>query len=162
PRERAGARGTGTNDNPNSSEVLQTSAQSPLHVVGLDAYRPLAERVPDPQVAEAQRKEFFGQLHRWSHQGYAVHVFCNNEGERQRFRESWDEYGESPESKVPPSPEGSGEASQGPKSENELEGASRGALSIHLGALARGFLSDQARVVVVTDAEIFGRYKVQR
>src|SRR5205085_4999633 len=31
-----------------------------------------------------------------------------------------------------------------------------------LGALARGFLCDEARLVVVTDAEIFGRYKVQR
>ena len=31
-----------------------------------------------------------------------------------------------------------------------------------LGSLARGFVSQQAKVVVVTDAEIFGRYKVQR
>jgi transcription-repair coupling factor (superfamily II helicase) len=33
---------------------------------------------------------------------------------------------------------------------------------VHLGTLARGFLFDEARLVVVTDAEIFGRYKVQR
>jgi transcription-repair coupling factor (superfamily II helicase) len=33
---------------------------------------------------------------------------------------------------------------------------------LHLGTLARGFLCDEARLVVVTDAEIFGRYKVQR
>ncbi|MBI3191949.1 MAG: hypothetical protein HYZ36_04725, partial [Pedosphaera parvula] len=32
----------------------------------------------------------------------------------------------------------------------------------HLGTLARGFLFDEAKLVVVTDAEIFGRYKVQR
>ena len=35
-------------------------------------------------------------------------------------------------------------------------------LRTHLGTLARGFLCDEARLVVVTDAEIFGRYKVQR
>jgi transcription-repair coupling factor (superfamily II helicase) len=35
-------------------------------------------------------------------------------------------------------------------------------LRTHLGALARGFLCEEARLVVVTDAEIFGRYKVQR
>ena len=35
----------------------------------------------------------FGQLHRWLRQGYAVHVFCNNDGERQRFDEIWEEYG---------------------------------------------------------------------
>ena len=32
----------------------------------------------------------------------------------------------------------------------------------HLGSLARGFICDEAKLVVVTDAEIFGRYKVQR
>ena len=33
---------------------------------------------------------------------------------------------------------------------------------VNLGALARGFLCEAANFVVVTDAEIFGRYKVQR
>ncbi len=32
----------------------------------------------------------------------------------------------------------------------------------HLGSLARGFICDEAKLVVVTDAEIFGRYKIQR
>jgi transcription-repair coupling factor (superfamily II helicase) len=57
----------------------------------LDAFRPLAERAPEPQIAEAQRREFFQQLHRWLRQDYAVHVFCNNDGERQRFEEIWTE-----------------------------------------------------------------------
>src|SRR5213079_849279 len=34
--------------------------------------------------------------------------------------------------------------------------------ALHLGTLARGFFYDEAKLVVVTDAEIFGRYKVQR
>ena len=46
----------------------------------LDAFRPLADRAPEPQIAEAQRREFFQQLHRWLRQNYAVHVFCNNDG----------------------------------------------------------------------------------
>jgi transcription-repair coupling factor (superfamily II helicase) len=99
----------------------------------LDAYRPLAERTPEPQIAEAQRREFFAQLHRWLRQDYAVHVFCNNEGERQRFAEIWEEYGLGPETPA-----------------------------LHIGALARGFLYDEGKLVVITDAEIFGRYKVQR
>ena len=118
----------------------------------LDAWRPLAERAPDAQIAEAQRREFFAQLHRWLRQGYAVHVFCNNDGERQRFLEIWDEL--------------VGQASRlslsETKSEKE-EGDRRDARpTLHLGALARGFLCDEAKLVVVTDAEIFGRYKVQR
>jgi transcription-repair coupling factor (superfamily II helicase) len=68
--------------------------------VSLDTYRPLAERAPDPQIAEAQRREFFNQLHRWLRQDYAVHVFCNNDGERQRFLEIWAELGLGRGSKV--------------------------------------------------------------
>jgi len=98
----------------------------------LDSFRPLGARAPDPQIAEAQRREFFHQLHRWLRQDYAVHVFCNNDGERERFSEVWKEFGF--DTPVHPM----------------------------VGALARGFLCDEAKLVVVTDAEIFGRYKVQR
>jgi transcription-repair coupling factor (superfamily II helicase) len=104
-----------------------------LQFNNLDAYRPLAERLPEPQVAEAQRREFFAQLHRWLRQDYAVHVFCNTDGERQRFGEIWQEYGFGPETPT-----------------------------LHIGTLARGFLYDEGKLVVITDAEIFGRYKVQR
>ena len=100
----------------------------------LDAFRPLAERAPEPQIAEVQRREFFQQLHRWLRQDYAVHVFCNNDGERQRFEEIWSEHGFGAEEK----------------------------LVIQIGSLARGFICDEAKIVVVTDAEIFGRYKIQR
>ena len=100
----------------------------------LDAFRPLAERAPEPQIAEAQRREFFQQLHRWLRQDFFVHVFCNNDGERQRFEEIWQEHGFGVEEK----------------------------LLIQIGSLARGFICDAAKIVVVTDAEIFGRYKIQR
>jgi transcription-repair coupling factor (superfamily II helicase) len=98
----------------------------------LEAFRPLLERAPEPQVAEVQRREFFNQLHRWLRQEYAVQIFCNNDGERQRFLEVWKELG------------------------FEMH------LAVQIGALARGFICEAAKLVVVTDAEIFGRYKVQR
>jgi transcription-repair coupling factor (superfamily II helicase) len=96
----------------------------------------LPERAPEPQVAEAQRREFFNQLHRWRRQEYSVQVFCNNDGERQRFEEVWREMGLPATSDLRP--------------------------TTQVGALARGFICDEAKLVVVTDAEIFGRYKVQR
>ena len=102
----------------------------------LQAFRPLGPQMPEPQIAEAQRRDFFGQVHRWLRQGWSVHVFCNNQGERQRFEEIWSEYGFAGEPKLLP--------------------------RLHLGALTRGFLCEAAKFVVVTDAEIFGRYKVQR
>lgn len=98
----------------------------------LEAFRPLPDRAPEPQVAEAQRREFFNQLHRWLRQSYSVQIFCNNDGERQRFLEIWQELA----FETPVFPQ--------------------------LGALARGFICEEAKLVVVTDAEIFGRYKVQR
>jgi transcription-repair coupling factor (superfamily II helicase) len=123
-----------------------------LGFASLEAFRPIAERAPEPHVAEAQRREFFAQLHRWLRQGYGVHVFCNNEGERERFGEIWEECGLSREPTV--------------ESRGRRPGEQPSTLdprpSTHLGALSRGFLSDEAKVVVVTDAEIFGRYKVQR
>jgi transcription-repair coupling factor (superfamily II helicase) len=73
-------------------------------------------------------------LHRWRRQDYAVHVFCNNDGERQRFEEIWKEFG--------------------------LGGDKK--LVTNLGSISRGFLCAEAKLVIVTDAEIFGRYKVQR
>jgi transcription-repair coupling factor (superfamily II helicase) len=110
------------------------SAESSLAFSSLDAFRPLAERAPEPQVAEAQRREFFQQLHRWLRQNYSVHIFCNNDGEKKRFEEIW----------------------------KELGFATEPNLLIQIGSLARGFICDEAKLVVVTDAEIFGRYKIQR
>lgn len=102
----------------------------------LEMFRPIGNRPAEPLVAEAQRRDFFGQLHRWIRQGYAVQIYCNNDGERQRFEEIWREYGYG------------GEGDVGP--------------GLQTGAVARGFLCDEARLVVATDAEIFGRYRVQR
>ncbi|MGE4178403.1 MAG: transcription-repair coupling factor [Limisphaerales bacterium] len=109
-------------------------------IESLETYRPMGTRIPEAVVAEAQRREFFGQMHRWLRQGMAVHVICNNDGERQRFREVWTDYGLM-------SAPGAAESAR---------------LSLHLGALSRGFLVEAAGFVVVTDAEIFGRYKVLR
>ncbi len=116
------------------SPAIFHSPSATLAFSSLEAFRPLGARAPEPQIAEAGRREFFGQLHRWSRQGYAVCVICNNNGERQRFEEIWKGHGFDHDA----------------------------GLSLHLGALGRGFLCDEAKLVVVTDAEIFGRYKVQR
>jgi len=117
-----------------SDEEQSSPPTSVLNFSSLDAFRPLGARAPEPPIAEAQRREFFAQLHRWSRQGHAVYVFCNNDGERQRFGEIWRDYGFDHDTQ----------------------------LRVQLGALGRGFLFEDAKLAVVTDAEIFGRYKVQR
>ncbi len=131
------------------AEEVETNEANP-QFTSLDAYRPLAERAPELQIAEAQRREFFNQLHRWLRQDYAVHVFCNNEGERQRFEEIWAETSPQPTAHSPRSNNG-----------DRLKTVNAG-LWTGIGSLSRGFLCDEAKLVVITDAEIFGRYKIQR
>jgi transcription-repair coupling factor (superfamily II helicase) len=133
------------------NELAEPEFVVPLFA-SLDAFRPLAERAPELPVAEAQRREFFEQLHRWLRQDYAVHVFCNNAGERQRFEEIWEDLVEQA-SRLSPSQV---------KSENKIRDRRDACPTRHLGSLARGFICDDAKLVVVTDAEIFGRYKIQR
>jgi transcription-repair coupling factor (superfamily II helicase) len=114
--------------------VPEFTGKDPMAWQSLEVFRPIGDQRPEPHIAEAQRREFFSQLHRWLRQDYAVHLFCNNDGEQRRFQEIWWEYGL-----------GNTEA-----------------LRLHIGPLARGFLFEPAKIAVVTDAEIFGRYKVQR
>ncbi|HAB15136.1 MAG TPA: transcription-repair coupling factor [Verrucomicrobiales bacterium] len=115
-----------------------------LRVETLDAYRPIGSALPAPVIAETQRREFFQQMHRWLRQGLAVQVFCNTQGERQRFGELWQEYRLA--------------------APNEATNGGTGMTQplIHLGSLSRGFLVPDAKLVIVTDAEIYGRYKVAR
>ncbi|MSU34324.1 MAG: transcription-repair coupling factor [Pedosphaera sp.] len=125
--------------NPNSS-----TEPFPLPpMLSLDSYRPIGSTLPAPALAEVQRRDFFGQLNRWLRQGQDIRVFCNNEGEQQRLQEIWLEYG----------------LDQTVGNENRT---SPPALHSVLGSLSRGFLCPSARQVVVTDAEIFGRYKINR
>jgi transcription-repair coupling factor (superfamily II helicase) len=136
----------------------------PLDLHSLEAYRPLLDRAPEPQVAETQRREFFAQLHRWLRQEYAVHVFCNNDGERQRFGEIWADYGLGTGGEV-------GASSDGASTPHDVRAAGSANLKLigraseavlHVGTLSRGFISEGSKIVTVTDAEIFGRYRVQR
>ena len=125
------------------------SEDCPIAISSLDPFRPVLDRAQDPQVADSSRREFFAQIHRWLRQGNAVHVFCNNEGERQRFEEIWEEYGaglSSHQVTVEPG-----------KSEPALP-----APVLDIGSLGRGFLWPEAKLVVITDSEIFGRYRIQR
>jgi transcription-repair coupling factor (superfamily II helicase) len=104
----------------------------------MEIYRPMGEQRPAIHIAEKQRLDFLEQMHRWLRKGHDVLVVCNNEGERQRFQEIWQESGLDP------------------------QGLYAKRLHLLTGSLGRGFVADSLGCAVVTDAEIFGRYKVQR
>ena len=123
-------------DNSTIVEVRQTSkGEDEIPFESLDAFRPLGQASSEPQVADAQRREFFKQLHRWLRSGYTVWTVCGTEGELQRFEELWVEYGL----------------------------ATHEAKPIRmLGCLSRGFLIESVKLVVVTDSEIFGRTRTHQ
>ena len=103
-----------------------------LRLASLDAFRPLDTRAPVPELAETMRQQFFAQMQRWAAEDFQLHVLCSTDGERQRFEELW------------------------------RESASRFTLHASIGYLSRGFLWPEAKLAVVTDSEIFGRYKPAR
>ena len=84
-------------------------------------------------VQEAARKVFFDQLREWRHSGWKVTMVFHTSGERTRFQELL---------------EGHEDAAE--------------ALGMATGKLARGFTVPAAKLAVLADAEIFGRYQHQR
>ncbi|MCX6898080.1 MAG: transcription-repair coupling factor [Verrucomicrobia bacterium] len=114
------------------SDVV-TAGSVELTINSLEAYRPISAGLPEAGVAEQERKKFFAQLRMWTEQDYEVFIFCNNDGERQRLKE------------ILP-----------------LHGLGSVPLRMEIGTLAQGFIWPDARLVVVSDAEIFGRYRILR
>jgi transcription-repair coupling factor (superfamily II helicase) len=100
-----------------------------LRLASLDAFRPLDTRAPEPEIADQMRRAFFDQMQEWLADGYTLHIFCSTDGESQRFEELWREH------------------------------THHSPLTTHHGPLSRGFLWPDAKLAVITDSEIFGRYK---
>ncbi len=90
----------------------------------------------EPAIAARMRQEFFLQIRRWQEdEGYQVHVLCSTAGELQRFQELWHEEAGADEQTMP---------------------------LTEVRFLSRGLLWTDAKLVVVTDAEIYGRHKLIR
>jgi transcription-repair coupling factor (superfamily II helicase) len=162
-----------TAEPPVASEVAAEPQTAPRQstvpgMQSLDLFRPQATSSARPEIVEWQRRAFLEQLHRWVRQGFSVHVLCNTDGEKQRFVEVWKEQGfaeavlpEEPGARPLPREEGARRSGEGMPGLSDIA-QTGGGLVLHVGALSRGFLWQDARLVVVTDAEVFGRDKVQR
>ncbi len=84
-------------------------------------------------VEEGKRDALFKQLREWDREGWRMVLFCNNEGETERFQDLLADH------------------------EVELRH-----LAFAEGSLAQGFTCPEARLAVLTDGEIFGRYQNNR
>ncbi len=82
-------------------------------------------------VDEVKRERFFAQLREWREQNWSVHIFCNNEGEVERFRDL-------------------------------IPSVETDPLVFTVGTLGHGFTFPAARVAVLSDSELFGRYRNTR
>ncbi len=82
----------------------------------------------DIVLLEQRRRDLFRQIARWQADGWTVRIVCTNEGEATRLREL---------------------AASEPDSPRELP--------VILGTLTRGFTLPDAKLALLTDAELFGR-----
>ena len=82
----------------------------------------------DVVLLEQRRRDLFRQISGWQSEGWNVQIVCANEGEATRLREL---------------------------AAGEVEAPGR--LPTMLGTLARGFTLPDAKLALLTDAEIFGR-----
>ncbi len=82
----------------------------------------------DVVLLEQRRRDLFRQIVQWQNEGWTVRIVCTNEGEATRLREL---------------------AAAEPAAPRDL--------ACMFGALARGFTLPEARLAILTDAEIFGR-----
>ena len=82
----------------------------------------------DVVLLEQRRRDLFRQIAQWRDDGWNVNIVCANEGEATRLREL------------------AAAETHAPRD-----------LPVMLGTLARGFTLPDARLAVLTDAEIFGR-----
>ena len=82
----------------------------------------------DIVLLEQRRRDLFRQIARWQADGWTVRIVCTNEGEATRLREL---------------------AASEPDSPRELP--------VLLGTLTRGFTLPDAKLALLTDAELFGR-----
>jgi len=87
----------------------------------------------DIVLREAAKTRLFAQIAEWGSLGWSVVIFCNNEGELERFREI---------------------AAAGGIDPSSFTGS--------LGRITRGFTLPSAKLAVLSDAEIFGRSGSQR
>ncbi len=84
-------------------------------------------------IEESKRERFFQQLREWRAQDWRTVIFCNNEGEIERLRDL-----------IP------------------AEELKRDHVSLTVGTLSRGFTFPAAKLAVLSDAELFGRYRHTR
>jgi transcription-repair coupling factor (superfamily II helicase) len=87
----------------------------------------------DLVVEAGKRERFLRQLGAWLEQGWRVTIYCNNEGETERFRD------------LLPEPI-----------------LTNAGLELVVGAIAHGFTFPEAKLALLSDAELFGRYRNTR
>lgn len=86
-----------------------------------------------PDMLTVARKRTFLQISRWCEEGYSVNVYCNNKGEKERLEELLKEH----KIKITKT------------------------MNICIGRISSGFMYSFEKLVVISDEEIFGRYKVR-
>ncbi len=84
---------------------------------------------PGDFILDAKKRElFFSRIRQWQREDWCIALFCNNEGEWERFCEL-----------------------------SQENGTDSRTFLVHYGALSRGFIFPAGKLAVLSDAELFGR-----
>jgi transcription-repair coupling factor (superfamily II helicase) len=163
-------------ESPSAPRETLRSAQGDSHeevaslgIKSLDAHARIFARPPSPELATQARKEFFSQIKRWCERGYAVFAFCPTQGELTRFHELLAEFGMSDYASVAALLRSADSADTAllrsaattpPRTQTPKPSplpSSHPSIFPLLGSLTNGFVWESARLVVITDTEIFSR-----
>ena len=86
-----------------------------------------------PDSLTVARKHTFDQIIKWQKEQYEINIWCNNVGEKGRLEELL--------------------------KENRIKIADK--ICLQIGRISSGFVYPEEKLVVISDEEIFGRYKVR-
>ncbi len=125
-----------------------------LPIPDAEAHRTVTFNTSSFEAVEANLETHLRLIAQRQADGYGVHVVCDNEGQVERLDEVFRERGLSAQVLTGPN----GPANYRPR--DVMEGYSD--ITLVVGLLHSGFIFPEIELAIVTDREIFGRYKRRR
>jgi transcription-repair coupling factor (superfamily II helicase) len=117
------------------SELIKDQDKYFIEMKSLD-YLSIPKRTPD--MLAMARERIFSEISLWVKDGFKIYIWCNNEGEKKRLEE-WLE-------------------------QKELFTYTKGSkaqIIMGIGRISSGFVYFDEKIVIISDEEIFSRYKIR-
>lgn len=114
------------------SELVDDTGAVSASVQSLE-YLSIPKKTPD--MLAMARERVFDEISNWLNEKFTVYIWCNNEGEKKRLEE-W-------------------------LGDKDLSVKEHARLKVGIGTISSGFIYPDEGIVVISDEEIFNRYKIR-